>query len=285
MKVFSKYKILCLVVVCFIVAQKSGAQILPKESQDDGLEELYDKFEGDEKVQEAQTKKQLEQTVPSQVVIEDKDARDRKNFVPQKLSDLAVLAPFEDVVVIQKRFLPKTMRAEISGSGIISANNAFFNNLGLSGRLAFFFTEKYGIEMTYAAVSSSDRPITEGLIDRQNIETDALVEPESYYSINFKWAPIYGKMAWFQQTIIPFDFYIAPGIGMTQTSYGDDATTFSLGVGQLFALDKSLGLRWDLVYNAYNADVLVDNVVETVSHNDLFLSFGVSFFFPEAGYR
>ncbi len=212
------------------------------------------------------------------------------NYQPKNISGLVRLAPFTDIAVIQRRYLPKTGRFEFSASGVISTNNAFFNNIGLNARLAYYFNDKYGVEGIYQLMTSSNRPITQGLISNQKIETQSLVEPKGFYGLTFNWSPIYGKMAWFQQKIIPFDIYFSPGLGVTQTSNDSGDTTVMLGVGQLFALSKSYGIRWDFNWNYYNATTSSTDTTGTVtsstsSHSDLFLGVGFSYFFPEATYR
>ncbi len=259
------------------------AQVAPPESSENegGLEELYDKYETDEgqKAEKRRTDNRMRQ---DQQGLADKEIT--------KLSELAELAPFEDVAVIQKRFLPKTGRFEFSGSAMVSTNNQYFNTMGLGGRLSYFFSEKYGIEGTYQTYINSERPITDGLVDNQNISTKSLVEPESYYGVAFKWSPLYGKIAWFQKTIIPFDLYFTPGFGVTTDKSGPSASTYSIGVGQLFALSKSFGVRWDFNWNFYQAEIKIKNDsggldTTTQNHSDLFLGIGLSFFFPEATYR
>jgi outer membrane beta-barrel protein len=278
MKCYSSFVFAALFVIPVAFAR---AQILPREDQqaDAGLEDLYDKYEQQENTQRKKAKEAQDAAVASP---------ERRKEIEQevnKLSQLANLAPFQDIAVIQRRYLPKTYRLEMSGSGLFSTNNAYFNNLGLSARLGFYFHERYGVEATYQAVTSTERPITEGLIDNQNIRTAALVEPESYYGLMFKWVPVYGKMAWFQEKIIPYDFYFTPGFGMSTTTGGESESTLSLGMGQLFALSKSFGVRWDFYWNYYQATVNVDGKNEKQNHSDLFLSIGLSYFIPEATYR
>ncbi len=250
---------------------------MPREDKqaEAGLEDLYDKFETQES-QKAEKKKASEA------------AKEEEKKAPQdinKISELVRLSPFDDIAVIEKRYLPKTNRFELSASGMVSTNNAFFNNVGANVRGAFFFNEKYGVEGIYQYISSSERPITKGLSSNQSVLTTALVEPKSFYGATFKWAPIYGKMAWFQQKIVPFDIYFTPGIGVTNTANGS-STSVTLGVGQLFALSKSYGVRWDFNWNFYSA-ATTDSTGTTANsaHSDLFLGVGFSFFIPEATYR
>lgn len=263
----------------FLFSVHSIAQILPREDeqQNAGLEDLYDKFEAEE--DQKSQKRQAEERAKKA----EEKARAEKEFT--KLSELVELSPFEDIAVIQRRYLPKTSRFELSGSGLFSTNNQYFNNIGLGLRGAYYFQEKYGVELTYMFFTSSERPITQGLIDNQRIETSSLVEPESFYSAVFKWSPLYGKIAWFQQKIIPYDFYFTPGIGITNTKTGGSDMTVAMGMGQLFALSKSLGVRWDFNWNFYQTDVVVDGVKKSRNQNDLYLGVGLSYFIPEATYR
>ena len=245
------------------------------ESSDTELEQLYDKFEDQDVERTAKKKKR---------VSEAKAKRLEREYT--KLSDLGTLAPFNDIAVIQRRFLPKTERFELSGSAVFNTNNQFFNILGLGLRGSYFFTEKYGFEVSYLFLNSSERDVTSNLQDSpNNIKTDSLVEPDSYFGAAFRWTPVYGKIAWFEKKIIPFDFFFTPGFGMTKTVFGGSESTFSLGMGQQFALSKSSAVRWDFVWNFYSAETEVDGVRETKNNNDLMLMIGYSFFFPEAKYR
>jgi outer membrane beta-barrel protein len=258
-------------------SSQARAQDLPRDEKmsDPGLEDIYDKFESQESQRSAKKRDNEAMKV------------EEKRLVPDvnKISELVRLSPFEDIAVIEKRFLPKTNRLELSSSGVISTNNAFFNNVGLDLRGAFFFNEKFGIEGLYQYLTSSERPITEGLSKNQSVLTTALVEPKSFYGATLKWVPVYGKMAWFQQKIIPFDIYFTPGLGVTTTANGT-ATTVTMGVGQLFALTKSYGVRWDFNWNFYSAATSDSSgTTSNKAHSDLFLGVGFSYFIPEATYR
>jgi outer membrane beta-barrel protein len=273
------YKQIGLLILAFAgMSNFSFAQIAPA-PVDTGLEELYDRFE-DQEVRQTEEAKRVQTP-------REEEAKEKPKEVT-KVSDLSVLAPFQDIAIIQRRFLPKTKRFEASGAATINTNNAYFNNVGIAGRFAFYFQEKIGIEGTYMFLDSSERPITKGLKDKKRISTASLVEPEAYYGVSLKWAPLYGKMAWLGEKIVPFDLYLTPGFGVTKTALGKSHTTFSIGGGQLFALTKSSGLRWDLNWNFYQAETIPDTTTGVSSksnHSDLVLTVGYSFFFPEATYR
>ena len=168
-------------------------------------------------------------------------------------------------------------------------NNAFFTNIGLATRFSYYFSEKWGIELGYSHYSSSSRDVTENLKSNQEINTKSLVVAENYMGFAVKWIPIYGKMAFLNERIVPFDIYFAPGVGVTKTQSGQSASTFSISTGQVFALSKSTAFKWTFMWSAYQAEVANGatgtSTVTTKLQNDLYVSAGMTFFFPEASYR
>ena len=205
----------------------------------------------------------------------------------EKISELSTLAPFRDVAVISRKFLPKSRRFEFSSGALLILNNAFFNNMGFALRGGFFFSEKWGIEGQYHSLYSSERSVTQDLENFRSISTRSLVVPKSFIGGAIKWAPIYGKMSWFEGRIISFDLFFNLGYGVTETLEGD-AGTWQLGVGQNFALNKSMALRWDVAWNRYSAQVRIGgirNEIVTLSHSDLYCGIGLSFFIPGVKYR
>lgn len=237
-------------------------------SDDTELEALYDRFESEE---------DAKLQAPADSKAEPKQTKDVGS-----ISDL--VAPFEDIAVIQRRFLPRSQRFEMSALGLVTTNNQFFNNFGLGLKGSYYFHEKYGVELSYLYLTSSEKDVTEGLKDQQ-IQTASLVEPEGYMGVAFKWSPFYGKIAWFQEKIIPFDIYFTPGIGLTKTALGESEPTFSLGMGQSFAISKASAIRWDLNWNFYQATVRFTTGDETQAQNDMILMIGYSYYIPEATYR
>lgn len=202
----------------------------------------------------------------------------------KELSDLAKLAPFSDVAMIQKRFLPRTGRFEAFIAASTILNDAFFTSVGADARLAYYFTEKYGLELVGMYMASTDRRTTKDLREKIGISTTSLVMPKSYFGLDFKWSPVYGKMTLRNKRIVHFDMYFSAGGGSTSHSAGSSPTVH-LGTGQNFAINKSTTFRWDLSLNMYSATSRVRAGETSASFQNLFLGAGVSFFFPEAGYR
>ncbi len=202
------------------------------------------------------------------------------------LGELSTLAPFEDIAVIQRRFLPKTQRFELTASGATGLNNPFFNSVGVAARASYYFRERYGVELIYMLFANTQRAVTRDLAEERSIDTKTLVTARNFMGAAFRWNPIYGKVTWFNQRIIPFDFNFAVGGGVTETESGSTEPTIHLSTGQVFAISKSLAFRWDLNWNFYQAQSQLQSGLESKSNqDDLLLAFGLSFFFPEAAYR
>lgn len=208
-----------------------------------------------------------------------------KDNTLSNFSGLGGLAPFTEVSVIQKRFMPKTGRFQLFGGLTMVTNNPFFLTYGGVAKGSYFFTEQWGVELNYFGLTTSTRELTEDLADRHNVATESLVYSKSFMGIDVMYAPIYGKMAWFNEKIIPFDLYFSAGYGTTATQGGENAGTIHLATGQIFALSKSYALRWDFSWNFFDAKTKDGSRETTGSFNNLFLTVGMSWFFPEASYR
>lgn len=235
------------------------------------IESLYDKEEEKQTVKPKE-KPRADRQAPKEVTT---------------LSDLATLAPFDDVAIIQRRFLPKTGRFELSATLFSNLNNPFFNSMGAGARVAYYIREQYAIEGLFTFATTSSRQVTDDIEKNNGISTDNVITSKGYMGAALKWNPIYGKITWLNKAIVPFDLNFSVGGGMTQTTEGESVPTLHLGSSQVFALSKGMAFRWDVIWNMYSATATSDDgrTKEKLSQNDLFLGFGMSFYFPEAGYR
>lgn len=207
---------------------------------------------------------------------------------PQTLSDLGRLAPFSEVSVLQKRFQPKSERfqAAFGLGGIV--NDPWFQGLGGTLRLGYHFTESWALEGVGTFLSNSERDSAKDLLANNGVSTNSIVSTKGYYGVDLMWSPIYGKMSLYNNKILPFDMYFTGGLGQSAV---DGATasqlmTLHLGTGQVFAMTKSWGFRWDISWNSYMATQKDTAGKESSTRfNNLILTLGGSFFFPEVKYR
>ncbi len=196
-------------------------------------------------------------------------------------SELGHLAPFSEVSVIQKKYLPKTGRFQFFGGASLTTNDPFYNTTGITLRAAYHLTETWGIELNYMTLGSGESKSTKELLEVQNISTDSLAYTKQYLGAAIQWAPIYGKFALYNNKIVPFDHYFAIGTGSTKTQSKDNISTLHFSTGQIFAVSKAWAVRWDFTWNFFSAKA----INEDGNINNLIFSLGASFFFPEAKYR
>lgn len=229
---------------------------------------------------------ETEENKPAEIKVEAKPESPSLLKVEEDIKDisgLGQLAPFKDVAVIQRRFLPKTKRFEAFTSAGFILNQAFFINYSLGLRLGYNFSETYGLEAATLFLGSTEKQVTTDLREKLRIATRTLVTPKSYYGLDFKWTPIYGKMGLLNRKIVPFDMYYSGGGGVTQSDAGS-APTLHLGLGQIFALSKGMAVRWDMSWYFYrvNAD---SSGSGGGTFSDYHINLGMSFYFPGAKYR
>lgn len=206
----------------------------------------------------------------------------KKEFKLNEVSSLKFLSPFKDIAIIQKKYLAKTERFELSpGLGVI-LNDAFFVNQILSFRFGYHFNESYGIELNYANLSQSSKTVTDDLTVI-GVTTDSIVVPESFLGLDFKWTPFYGKMSFLDASIIPYETYFVGGVGTTKTNQEKSPVTAHFALGQHFSLSKSLAIRWDTSFFWYQAQG--KNTTAESLYTNIHFTIGASYFFPEATYR
>lgn len=210
----------------------------------------------------------------------------------ERLTDLNTLSPFREISVIQKKYSPKTERFQFYLAGGMTTNSPWFLNLGAKVNVSYFFTETFGIEVGGMFLSNSEREVAKEIRENNRLQPEKFVNTKSHYGVDLVWAPIYGKVSFINNRIIPFDMYFSAGVGSSSTnSQEGNNTTYHIGTGQIFALSKTMAFRWDYSWNMYQATPVADNALATTSgtssnnYNDLILTAGISFFFPEVSNR
>jgi len=220
-----------------------------------------------------------------------------KKLEVNQISDLMYLAPFRDVVVIQKRFMPKTGRMSVSISPSFILNSQFFLNPGIELYMSYHFAEKHGIELSGYYAFSYRRLVAIDFFRRIHLKVD-IENPfaQGFVGIFYKWMPIYGKISFYNKKILSLDTFFNVGVGgslldkdksASNSRSENDATakpsmwasTLSIGVGQVFAITRDWGVRWDLrmlfVYDHPDKKWL----------KEFPFSIGLSYYYPSAGSR
>lgn len=222
----------------------------------------------------------------NQVVNEQNSLNQKKQI--NKITDLNELAPFSDIAVIQKKYLPKTGRFQLYTAAGLTTNSPWFLNLGAKANLSYHFTENFGVEISGMFFSSSETESAKEIREYNSLQPDKFVLTKSNVSLDIIWSPIYGKMADLNQKIIPFDMYFSFGGGVSGTNSQEGSVpTLHVGLGQIFAISKTMAFRWDYSWNNYQATPVVvgTSTPSKGSFSDLIFTAGLSFFFPEVSDR
>lgn len=242
------------------------------------------------------------QTAPPAVVSEPTTAKEQQelqaiqsnpevqNSRVRSLTDLNQLSPFQDISVIQKKYLPKTERFQIYAAGGLTTNSPWFTNLGAKLNLGYHFSESWGLEFSGMFLSNSENQSAKDLRANNNLQPDKFVTTKYNMGLDLIWSPIYGKLTTLDNRIIPFDMYFSFGGGVSNTTSQEKTVpTYHIGTGQIFAISKSMAFRWDYSWNFYQATPVADATgtvaPSKTTYNDLIFTAGISFFFPEASYR
>jgi outer membrane beta-barrel protein len=271
-------------------AQKAGSAAAPSSGSGTSAADIEGLFSEDPSADSShdqlEPEKAPDRPAPTELRPPTVSGRTNQSSGPRlkEVTDLGRLEPLKDISVIQRRYLPKTGRFEIYLGAATVLNDVFFSNYGLSGRFAYYFQERYGIEFISEFLSNNPRGVVNDLRDH-GVATKTFVAPKTFYGVDFKWSPIYGKMTWRNRRITPFDMYFSSGLGVTGTNQSGSEPTLHLGTGQVFALSKGMAFRWDLSWNFFNSKSTVSGSDASSLYNNLLVTLGVSFFFPEATYR
>lgn len=189
---------------------------------------------------------------------------------------------YEDFALIQRNYMPKTERAQISLGLTTVPTDVFFRTLGLNVRLGYHLTENWGAEFFGYGLSSSARSEVNNMENTQLVSVRNLVSIKNYIGLNMYYNFIYGKSAFLNNLILPFEIYQTFGVGKITNQNSEDSTAVQFGVGEMISLSRSSAVRLDLTWAFYRTKNILG---QDQDNNSVFLTVGYSFFFPEPAYR
>lgn len=189
---------------------------------------------------------------------------------------------YADFAVIQRNYMPKSERFFASIGVSLLPTDVYFRSFGLNLKFGYHFTEAWGFEIFNYTLTSSARSEIDDLENKQLTSVRNLVSLKSYYGANIYFTSIYGKTSVFNSRIVPFEIYQTVGIGKVINQKSEESTAFQIGLGELFSLSRSSGLRTDLMWAFYKTNNIQG---DSQASNSLFLSVSYSLFFPEPVYR
>ncbi|HEU4383795.1 MAG TPA: outer membrane beta-barrel domain-containing protein [Anaeromyxobacteraceae bacterium] len=187
------------------------------------------------------------------------------------------------VKAVQRKGFLKRGRLQLTALVSPTWNDAFYQKLGLSGRLAYNLRDSFAVAVSgsYYLVTRTDY-VKQGVraFNSQLLQS----QPTSSVMLEGVWSPIYGKAAWLGRSIVHFDFYLVGGLGAVWS-----ATSFEpRNEGAHLAAEFGGGLRfYPLSYLALELAVTgavypdqKDLAVPGTLQKIITAGFGVSFLWP-----
>ncbi len=136
-----------------------------------------------------------------------------------KPRDEAPLAPGErDVALgdrvkaVQRKGFLKRHRLELGVDVPGTVNDAFYEKLGVGGKLAYNFEDSFALAVrgAYFWQIRSSR-VREGQVAFSSQLLTSQIHGQAM--LDGVWSPVYGKVAWLGQQIVHFDMYLLAGLG------------------------------------------------------------------------
>ncbi len=175
---------------------------------------------------------------------------------PDNEYNFSWLDPDKKVSVLQNRKFRKANRALISLNLGLADTNAFRKSYAIDPRLAYYFSESWGVEAFYSIFSNSKNATAEALESSGASSRPDVIEIKNQMGALLHWSPWYAKINVFN-TVLYFDWYFTGGIGtMNADMIAGGASTgipnstksltaFYLGTGQLFHVSDNFIVRLD----------------------------------------
>ena len=210
----------------------------------------------------------------------DRDAAQGPPLASPGESDVAL---GDRVKAVQRKGFLKRHRFELGVDFPGTINDAFFEKLGIGGKLAYNFADSFALEARgayYFQLRSSH--VREGQIAFSSQLLTSQIYGQAM--LDGVWSPVYGKVSWLGSSIVHFDLYLLAGVGavwsatsLAPRSEGPHVAT-DLGGGIRFYPKDWLSLDAGLVATLYpdqpatSAPSTLQNVVSA--------RIGFTFFFP-----
>ena len=217
-------------------------------------------------------------------------------FASEKdIYEFSWLDPDKEVFVLQNRKYRKAERLHVNLGGGITTSGAFVDATTIQGRVGYFITEDYGLEIIYAKNSGKENNTAKGVRTSGGGGTGTTPFRrivQSYMGGMFLWSPFYSKINTFNK-IIYMDWIF--GVGYAQLEEKNNKRRFTDGqisegietlekhtgiiwqAGMKFYLSESFSLRTDLTAVHYSADNIATSGSSYKSNYDATLSLGYTF--------
>lgn len=216
----------------------------------------------------------------------------------KKLEDKYWSAKDEDYGVIQNRTYSKAEKFYGSLVWGTLINDPFAEAKPMGAMLGYYFTEDFGLELTYMNHDAKKNETVEKLNSVNVAVSPNYNLVKNAISASVTYTPFYAKMAFMNKAILYFDMGFTAGVGMTtydqvstpsqgaaERFNSKSAPHVELGFMQQLFVSKHVAFRLDLKNTFYSQKVVpyqsnfnTTTGEETKSANDTTLTFGLTLF-------
>jgi outer membrane beta-barrel protein len=167
-----------------------------------------------------------------------------------------------DFNVVQNRLYSKAGRFSVSADYGILVNDPWSNGQVYGGDIAYYPSDRWGVEASYEYINCQDNNATQKLISAKGARPDNN-RLNGYFGVSAVWVPFYAKMSVMNASIMYFDMQFSLGAGLQ--SYAQQIDTgantkqspaVELDVSQHFFVTKNLAVRIDLKNRWYSEEVV-----------------------------
>lgn len=213
------------------------------------------------------------------------------------LEDKYWSAKDDDFSVVQNRAFPKEKRFFASAQYGLMINDSFTTGRMTSASLGYFFTERWGLELSHMTGSIEDNDTTKKIISLGGSpDYNKFV---SATTLSALYVPFYAKMSFLDKKILYFDMGIGLGVGQTNyesqvapndgvSAIAGSATHYTVDITQQVFFNRNLALRLDIrnrwsnqdinVYDLRNTQTEADRALSPLNIQETTMLFGVTYF-------
>ena len=182
---------------------------------------------------------------------------------------------------VPRKPLLKRHRFEITPFASLSLNDPYFEHFALSGTAVFYPHDSFGIGIgaDYFYTHVQTRNVEEV---RQGLTSvlPTFDQPVLLGHVDLYWLPIYGKVSFFDSSIIQFDLYGSAGLGF-ETAFGSRTPAeVNIAIGQHYVLEEWLALRFEVRDHFFVDQQLANSLPQSSIQSYVMFLAGLSFFIP-----
>lgn len=132
----------------------------------------------------------------------------------------------KEIYVLQNRKFRKDGKVYLGLTGVKTLNGAFIDSQGGTGRIGYFFSEDWGLELVFGKNSGSLNNAGKGVKEQGTVPFYRKID--SYTAAMLAWSPFYSKINLFNQ-IFYYDWILSGGVASIRTQ--DNRNAYDTGAG------------------------------------------------------